>query len=197
MPTSPVTRTIVGRPAQLRQRRTSATRFSAFSRTRSAAAGGGDPSAIAARLATAKLTETGHAAHDLGSAFDTPHQHFAHLATEPDHTHEPERSDAPDGSGGQSGPGPHDHRAETVATGGHIHGHERAGLLAADGQKQMALDIRADRPCSTVGRDWPAAVPVQIIAAATGCSEPAAGFRGAVSCCSQPAHETPGRDTRR
>ena len=105
-----------------------------------------DPARIVDRAA-AQLTEAGHAAHDLGRALDNAHQLLAHLAaTEPDRTHEPWPSNATDsttGTAGQSGPKPSDGRAETVATTGHFHGHQRAGFMAASGQKQMSLDTPA------------------------------------------------------
>jgi len=92
-----------------------------------------DPAQIVDR-ANDKLAQAGHAAHDLGSALDNAHQLLAHLATEPDRTHKPGQSDA------SAGTAPRDGRAETMATSGHFHGHQRAGLMAASGQKPMSLD---------------------------------------------------------
>ena len=98
-----------------------------------------DPARIVDRAA-AELAEAGHAAHHLGRALDDAHQLLAHLAvaTEPDRTHQPGRSNATAGTDGRSGP--RDGRAETVATSGHFHGHQRAGFMAASGQKPMSLD---------------------------------------------------------
>jgi hypothetical protein len=88
-----------------------------------------DPARTVDRAA-AELTEAGHAAHHLRRALDDAHQLLAHLAvaTEPDRTHQPGRSNATAGTVGQAGSGPRDHRAETVATSGHFHGHQRAGF---------------------------------------------------------------------
>jgi hypothetical protein len=97
-----------------------------------------DPARIVDRAA-AELTDAGHAAHDLGRALDDAHQLLAHLAaTEPDRTREPGRSKTSTGGGSDSNP--RDGRAETVATNGHFHGHQRAGFMAASGQNQMSLD---------------------------------------------------------
>ena len=92
-----------------------------------------DPAQIVDRAAD-KLPQAGRAAHDLGQALDDTHQLLAHLATEPDRTHKPGPSDA------SFGTVPRDGRAETVATSGHFAGRQRAGLMAASGQKPMSLD---------------------------------------------------------
>ena len=91
-----------------------------------------EPARIVDRAA-AELAEAGHAAHHLGRALDDAHQQLAHLAvaTEPGRAHQSGRSNATNGVGGQ---------AETVATSGHLHGHQRAGFMAASGQKPMSLD---------------------------------------------------------
>ena len=109
-----------------------------------------DPARTVDRAA-AELTEAGHAAHHLRLALDDAHQLLAHLAvaTEPDRTHQPGRSNATAGTVGQAGSGPRDHRAETVATSGHFHGHQRAGFMAASGQKPMSLDIPQNRLCGS------------------------------------------------
>ena len=98
-----------------------------------------DPARIVDRAAH-KLAQAGHAADDLGSALDHAHQLLAHLAaTEPDRTHKPKQSDASAGTASRDG------RAETVATSAHFHGHQRAGLMAASGQKPMSLDKGTSR----------------------------------------------------
>jgi len=85
--------------------------------------------------ATDRLAEAGHAADDLGSALDDAHQLLAHLAaTETERSHKPGQSDASAGIASRDG------RAETVATSGHFAGRQRAGLMAASGQKPMSLD---------------------------------------------------------
>jgi hypothetical protein len=81
-----------------------------------------DPAWIVDRAA-AELATAGRAARGLGRALDDAHQLMAHLATK----------EARDG------------RAETVAARGHIHGHQRAGFMAANGQNQMSLDNRTCR----------------------------------------------------
>ena len=110
-----------------------------------------DPARTVDRAA-AELTEAGHAAHHLRRALDDAHQLLAHLAvaTEPDRTHQPGRSNATAGTVGQAGSGPRDHRAETVATSGHFHGHQRAGFMAASGQKPMSLDRPITSPIHTL-----------------------------------------------
>ena len=93
--------------------------------------------------ATDRLAEAGHAADDLGSALDHAHQLLAHLAaTETERSHKPGQSDASAGIASRDG------RAETVATSGHFAGRQRAGLMAASGQKPMSLN-RTDLPGET------------------------------------------------
>jgi hypothetical protein len=97
-----------------------------------------DPARIVDRAAT-ELTQAGHAAHHLGRALDDAHQLLAHLAA----THQPGPSHTGAGNtdtADRSGSSPFDDRAETVATPGHFHGHQRAGFMTANGQKPMSLD---------------------------------------------------------
>lgn len=82
-----------------------------------------DPGRIVDRAA-ADLADAAHTAQRLGQLLDTAHQHTAHLGG---------RTTGEDPAAG-------DDRAGIVATGGHIHGHQRAGLMAADGQISMSLD---------------------------------------------------------
>ncbi|HEU0040981.1 MAG TPA: hypothetical protein VFQ15_01400, partial [Jiangellaceae bacterium] len=92
-----------------------------------------DPARIVARAA-AELDTAGHAAHELGHALDDAHQHLAHLgAGRPGRTTSARAAVAPP---------PVEGRAETVATSGQCHGHQRAGSVAVSGQDQMSLDIR-------------------------------------------------------
>ena len=82
--------------------------------------------------AAADLADAGQAARQLGQLLDAARQHTAHLGART----------AGDGAvaGGRSTQRARADRAGTVATGGHIHGHQRAGSVAADGQISMSLD---------------------------------------------------------
>lgn len=75
-----------------------------------------DPARIVARAAT-QLAAAGRAAHDLSRTLDHAHQHLAHLGAPVSHR----RRQKP------ASPTVRDGRAETVATSGHFHGHQRAG----------------------------------------------------------------------
>ncbi len=80
-----------------------------------------DPGRIVDQAA-ADLADAGHTARRLGQLLDTARQHTAHLGARS--TNEGGAAD----------------RAGIVATRRHIHGHQRAGLMAADGQISMSLD---------------------------------------------------------
>lgn len=89
-----------------------------------------DPAAAVAHAAR-HLAHAGHLAHELGRSLDDAHQHLAHLGVAARPT------DATDDA---AHPGPVTDRAATLATSGHIHGHQRAGSLTAGGQISMSLD---------------------------------------------------------
>jgi hypothetical protein len=91
-----------------------------------------DPARIVSRAA-AELTQAGHAANEFGQALDGAHQQLAHLGTAA-----PART--ADVTANRPGPVDRTYRAETVAISGHFHGHQRAGFVAASGQKPMSLD---------------------------------------------------------
>ena len=97
-----------------------------------------DPAAVVAHAA-ADLAHAGRLAHELGHTLDDAHQHLARLGAA--------RPDRPRDSGTASRPAPPsaDDWAETVATSGQNHGHQRAGFMTASGQISMSLDIRLVR----------------------------------------------------
>lgn len=88
-----------------------------------------DPTRIVARAAT-QLAAAGHAAHELDRTLDGAHQQLAHLGA---------RS-AAGAVTSRPASAVRDGRAETVATSGHFHGHQRAGYVAAVGQIPLSLD---------------------------------------------------------
>ena len=92
-----------------------------------------DPAAVVAHAA-ADLAHAGRLAHELGHTLDDAHQHLARLGAA--------RPDRPRDSGTASRPAPPsaDDWAETVATSGQNHGHQRAGFMTASGQISMSLD---------------------------------------------------------
>ena len=100
--------------------------------------------------AAADLADAGQAARQLGQLLDAARQHTAHLGART----------AGDGAvaGGRSTQRARADRAGTVATGGHIHGHQRAGSVAADGQISMSLDTRA----RAAFRQRPTCAPIKI-----------------------------------
>ncbi len=105
-----------------------------------------DPAAVVARAA-ADLAHAGRLAHELGCTLDDAHQHLARLgAARPDRLRD-------GGAASRPAPPSADDWAETVAASGQIHGHQRAGFMAASGQISMSLDSAPRRKCRAAVTD--------------------------------------------
>jgi hypothetical protein len=96
-----------------------------------------DPARIVDRART-ELADAGRAARELSQALHNAHQHTAHLGAR-------SAGDAVTTTG-RPGPPTRTDRAETVATTGQVHGHQRAGFVSARGQNPMSLDTQTLSP---------------------------------------------------